>query len=315
MAEMMRKVLYPEIKDLGDRVLEFVGSTEAQDRDGDIIRASGWNLKDFKNNPVIMWAHDYSQPPIGRAKKVWVDNKQLRFEVEFASKETYEFADVIYRLVKDGYIKATSVGFIPRQWDELTSKEGDPDFGWNPLVYKRQDLLELSIVPVPSNPEALRNAWSSGVITAKEFKAITKSEGAEDIIQPTVPDKCTSQAEIRDELDYVKSLIIEGNLNEENGDITWDIVRERITGGDIPEDILLKVGAVLSSKNKSDLGKARELIQNVLDSSEPQQPTQEPEKEAEEVETKAPVVLGATELAGMVRQAYQGARDYQLGKV
>jgi len=302
MTETIRKILYLEVKDLGERVLEFIGSTEAQDRDGDIIRASGWNLKDFKANPVIMWAHDYSQPPIGRAKKVWVDNKQLKFEVEFVPKETYEFADVIYRLVKDGYIKATSVGFIPRQWDEMTSKEGDPDLGWSPLVYKKQDLLELSIVPVPSNPEALINAWNSGVITAKEFKAISKPEIRER--------RNIRQTEIRDELDYVRTLVIENNLNTENTAITWDIVRQRITGGDIPDDILQKVGAVLSSKNKSDLGQALELIQSVLDSAEP-----EKEVEEAEVETKVPVVLSASELAEMVRQEYQRARDYQLGKV
>ena len=163
-----------EVKELGDRQLEIAGSTEDVDRMGDVIKANGWQLAPFKKNPVFMWAHDYSQPPIGRATKVWIDkeSKRLMFNIEFADKETYEFADTIYKLYKGGFLHATSVGFIPLDWEGKTEEEPNPK--WEGNIYKKQELLELSAVPVPANAEALVNARESGLITVKEFNAMTK---------------------------------------------------------------------------------------------------------------------------------------------
>ena len=82
-----------------------------------------------------------------------------------------------------------------------------------------------------------------------------------------------SQSEIKDEFDYVKSLILKGDLNQENKEVCWDIVREvmRLSGNDIPVDIQAKIGAVLNQKNKDRLKEAQSLIQVVLDSAEPTQ--------------------------------------------
>ncbi|KKN28569.1 hypothetical protein LCGC14_0852990 [marine sediment metagenome] len=171
----MRKTLVPvEVKELGDRVLEIAGSTEDVDRMGDIIKSKGWLLKPFKKNPVFMWAHDYNQPPIGRALKVWIDKEtqRLMFEVEFADAETYAFADTIYKLYKGGFLHATSVGFIPLEWEG--KDEENPNPKWEGNVFTKQELLELSAVPVPANAEALVTARESGLITVKEFEAVTK---------------------------------------------------------------------------------------------------------------------------------------------
>jgi len=86
-----------------------------------------------------------------------------------------------------------------------------------------------------------------------------------------------SQSEIKDELDYATSVIRDNVLSGEAMEVAWSVVREimRLSGDDMPVDILEKVGAVLSSKNKGNLKQAQNLIQNVLDSAEPQ--TQEEE--------------------------------------
>jgi len=104
MTELIRKVVSCEVKEVSDRVLEFIGSTETVDRDGEVIRASGWDIKNFKKNPVFMWAHRYDQPPIGKAQKVWVDDNKLKFQIEFADRDIYEFADTIYKLYKGGFL-------------------------------------------------------------------------------------------------------------------------------------------------------------------------------------------------------------------
>ena len=128
MADMLKRLMTVEVKDVENRILEIAGSTEDKDRFGDIIKASGWKLKPFKNNPVFLWAHDYSQPPIGRATRVWIDKEtnKLMFKIEFAGSEVYEFADTIYKLYLGGFLHATSVGFIPLDWEGKSEEEPFP---------------------------------------------------------------------------------------------------------------------------------------------------------------------------------------------
>ncbi|MEH6891169.1 HK97 family phage prohead protease [Bacillus sp. JJ864] len=155
------------VKQIGseqERILRFIGSCEHADRDGDVILASGWELDNYKKNPVFLWAHDYSKPPIGRAINVFREADKLIFDIEFPEKEIYEFADQVYDLYKRGFINATSVGFI--------GKEGEP-LPTGGTKFTRQELLELSAVPVPSNPMALQQAKSLGLMSngiAKYFE-------------------------------------------------------------------------------------------------------------------------------------------------
>lgn len=147
-----------QVKQFGqeeDRILRFIGSTEASDRDGDIILASGWELDNYKANPVFLWAHDYSKPPIGKAIDVRVRNKQLIFDIQFPEEGVYPLADTVYKLYKGGFLNATSVGFVGKQKEPIE----------NGYKYIRQELLELSAVPVPSNPTALQQAKSKGYIS------------------------------------------------------------------------------------------------------------------------------------------------------
>lgn len=184
MTTMLKKVLEDfKIEEVSERVLQFTGSTEMRDRDDEVIRMNGWQLKNYRKNPVFMWAHDYASPPIGKARMVKTDESGLQFQIEFADSETYSFADTIYRLYKGGFLKATSVGFIPLEWEDGQGDDKSPR-----RTYKKQELLELSAVPVPANPEALISAQTEGVITAKEFRAFNAAisakgevEGAEEL--------------------------------------------------------------------------------------------------------------------------------------
>ena len=162
-----------EVKKVGERQYEFTASTSTQDRDGEVINATGWDLRNFKKNPVIMYGHDYRSLPIGKASRVWLHNGTLKNTVEFPPEGTYEFADIVERLVDTGYLKTESVGFIPKKWEDGDGEKAPR------RTYTKQELLEISIVPIPSNPDALRNAVEEGIITTKQFKAITESEEPE----------------------------------------------------------------------------------------------------------------------------------------
>jgi len=143
------------VVDEENRIIEYVASTESVDRYN--TRVKGWSLDHYMKNPVILFAHNYALPPIGRAVEVTSGKgKELRVKVQFAPKETYEFADTIYKLSRDGYINALSVGFIPGKV-EFDEKEEVTDLLEN-------ELLEVSVVPVPANPEALALAYQRGVV-------------------------------------------------------------------------------------------------------------------------------------------------------
>ena len=146
-----------------ERVLNFRISTETPDSYNDVIYSDGWDLIRFKKNPVVLWAHDHRQPPVGKALSVDVKDKALTTSAKFADVETYAFADTIYRLLKGGYLRATSVGFFPKEWTFDEDRKG--------YNFIAQELFEFSIVPVPANPDALSMALKSSEIDMEPLKA------------------------------------------------------------------------------------------------------------------------------------------------
>ena len=52
--KMIRRIITAEIKEVRDRVLEFIGSDETQDRVDEVIRAEGWMLKNFKKHHYVI---------------------------------------------------------------------------------------------------------------------------------------------------------------------------------------------------------------------------------------------------------------------
>lgn len=134
----------------GTRRVRFCFSDGSVDRAGDTVDPTGWDLSAFQRNPVALWAHDSSAPPIGRACNVAVEGGRLMGDIEFAEPDVYEFADTIFRQVKAGFINAVSVGFIPI--DYSFSKDPDRQRG---IDFHEQELLEISVCPVPANANAL----------------------------------------------------------------------------------------------------------------------------------------------------------------
>lgn len=172
----------PKAYDDGSRKLRFCFSDGSVDRMGDTIEASGWNLHAFERNPVALFAHDSSSPPIGTASRVMVEDTRLMGDIEFAPPETYAFADTIYRLVAGRWLRAVSVGFLPLEY----SWSDDDEREWG-LDFKRQELLEISVVPVPANGNALAEARSKGVDTRPlmEWAEKTLDQGGKVIIPRT----------------------------------------------------------------------------------------------------------------------------------
>jgi hypothetical protein len=148
-----------EIVDADDLVFDVTITTEAVDRDGDIVRALGGNVDDYLKNPVVLFGHNYwnARAVVGKTLEIHPRERQIDSRFQFASKEISEDAALVGRLWAHNFLNAASIGFLPTDWREI--KEGEPDRE-NVIGYEflRWNLLEWSVVPVPANQEALRRA-------------------------------------------------------------------------------------------------------------------------------------------------------------
>ena len=132
-----------------DKPFVFVASEESQDRLGDTITAAGWDLVGFKKNPVFLWVHDYWTAPLGTVPKVWIEGRQLLNLVEWD--EADEFARQIKGKYERRILRAESVGFRAMEFEE-NSQGG--------ITFTKQELLEISAVPIPAHPGALAKAMA-----------------------------------------------------------------------------------------------------------------------------------------------------------
>ena len=156
MSKVYKTFVADEVKAEGEgRTIRFRITTDAVDRERDILSPGGWKLDSYLANPVILWAHSYQQPPIARALEIVSTEHGLSSLAEFPPKGTYAFADTIYDLLKGGFLNAASVGFAPIKHAYNETRHG--------VDYSEQELLEFSVVPVPANPEALVEARAAGI--------------------------------------------------------------------------------------------------------------------------------------------------------
>jgi hypothetical protein len=151
-------------------------STDAIDRDGEIMEPKGADLKYYRKNGMVLWGHDYSQPENVIAKNKWLQTEEhgILSLTEFAR---HQKASLVYDLYKDQFLNAWSVGFIPvkgkrpkQEGPELNLPEGvfamdfrQPEYGSLKYTHTKWILLEYSAVAVPANQEALTIAVGKGM--------------------------------------------------------------------------------------------------------------------------------------------------------
>ena len=144
--------------------LVFTAVTAGAKRDGLEIDIAGMRTDNFLKNPVFLWVHDYmgNNPPIGKVvsleKIIGALVATVRFDL------TDPFAAKIPRKYLAGFLNAVSVG-----WETL-KVDG--------AVVVESDLLDISAVLVPGDPEALMMraaAYARGLRVAKPIDLPTDS--------------------------------------------------------------------------------------------------------------------------------------------
>lgn len=162
------------ISDYDEQIYTFVASTSDPDRHRTVLNQEGWELESFNENPIIGYQHnvyggDLCNAPdpddvIGRGRAYMEDGK-LMLDVVFD--EENEKAMKIKSKVDRGFLNAVSVGFI----EIGEGRNGTKDLEEDPELYyfEGQELLEVSIVNIPSNPKAQKKALRSQAYDALRY--------------------------------------------------------------------------------------------------------------------------------------------------
>ena len=181
-----------------------VATDETIDRHGESLSIDAWDLKNFKKNPVLQWAHDYYSPPVGLAKSIKRDGEKLVFEPVFH--EFTQHAREIKKLYEEGIMTAFSVGFIPHY-------EGQ---GENQKV--KLELLEISAVPIPANPAA--------IVIEKSIKEMTEED--KNKINKWVENEVEAETKVWDEIDNeIRYRIKDPDLFEDDSFRTIKIKKDK----------------------------------------------------------------------------------------
>jgi len=187
--------------DNGSILIKGYANTTDKDRVGDVILKEAWKTKsaltNYLKNPIILAYHDRSQP-IGQMVEHNITDKGLEIVAEIS-----ESAGGVYNLVKDGILKAFSVGF--------RVKDADYDSKTEIFVIKDLELHEVSVVSIPANADSLFSLAKSFDGANEEFEAF-KSQfindapvGAED---DTIGAHLEKESKIMDE-NQIKEMMLE----------------------------------------------------------------------------------------------------------
>ena len=153
--------------------LDFIASTATLDRYREVIEPDGWRLDAYRRNPVFQNAHNYGDIlfTLGKAVVTEVrqvgERKALCQRIQFAT-EVNPVARIAYGLYRGGFLNAVSVGFIPLRWEEPDGMTG----ATGPRRrFLEQELLEVSAVAIPANPDALALGLKSGAVSKGDLEA------------------------------------------------------------------------------------------------------------------------------------------------
>ena len=154
-----------------DRTAVFVISTATRDRHRTVLNPENWKLDNYRKNPIVAYDHDVfggfftgANPDsiIGKSE-VWAEGRDLMGRVVFEPADMNPLADKIFKKIQFGTLRSASVSFFPvkdnegkeGKWGEKEEAKGEKN---ETFYYNGQELLEWSIVNIPSNPDAVKKA-------------------------------------------------------------------------------------------------------------------------------------------------------------
>lgn len=147
--------------DKESRTVTFIASDDTRDSAGTVLNQDNWDLSRFNKNGVIGYQHkvyggwdDTDNPDnvIGKGT-AYIEDKKLMVDITFEPAEINPLAEKIYQKIMFGSLRAVSVGFLPIGRGRFG--EGDDS---DTYYFAGQQLLEVSVVNIPANPNALKKS-------------------------------------------------------------------------------------------------------------------------------------------------------------
>jgi HK97 family phage prohead protease len=249
---------FTKVQKKGENNFHFTFSTPTEDRHLDIVEQK-FQLTNYKKNPVLLDSHSYESITdiIGKVNKIGIKDGSLKGQVEF-SLDTPK-GMIAYKLAEGGFLNATSIGFIPKKFDDK-----------DPNKILESELLEISAVAVPANPEALMSKLKEvveegtfqGVISPNDDEKEEKDVNPQDDIEEPENDELDAlEEELEDDEMEVMFEAEEGllkELNEAGGDDEDEI-------GESEEEVeeksvLLEIAKELSKTTPENLAQRKRII-------------------------------------------------------
>lgn len=143
-------------------LIQFSGwaSTEDKDAYGDVVKATAWEegLQVFSQNPNLFYNH--IPRPIGVVKSVSiVPNKGLKVNRAFIAVTKYTEDQMVHEFL-NGWLRGMSPGFLVKEFN-YNEEDIDEDDPYSVLyagrIFTSVELREISVTPIPANPQALIN--------------------------------------------------------------------------------------------------------------------------------------------------------------
>jgi len=199
--------------DDGRTRFEAIASTAAVDRDGEVIEVSGW---EWRKMPKLLYGHSSQsvENVLGKVESIDKEGDALTVtaSINDAASPMHRAAGI---LVRSGDLDTLSVGFEPMAWTDADGtmherKSGDPwPYPEKDRRYTRTELLELSLVGVESNYQAV----VTGIKALQSHKAPEYEPNAEpleewerDALATFIKDLASTEWKVRLGLKFAEAL-------------------------------------------------------------------------------------------------------------
>lgn len=175
MSRRVTKLFNIDIKSVDEekRQIDFCFSDDGEDRQGEVVDQATWDTKNYMLNPIIAWGHFPENIPenvLGQGVKLDLNNAGKSYvTAQFDDATINPRADMVFKQLVKRTLRCVSAGFINHTFEI----EEDT------VVLKDNELVEISIVPIPANPRAVALALDEGSLSEKDAKWLLKSMQAE----------------------------------------------------------------------------------------------------------------------------------------
>lgn len=215
-------------KQLDDYTFRFVISDESVDRYGDVIEQEGMDTDKYLNsngddNPVVLQFHNHNLPAVGNVIKLMKQKKRTLADIKFTDKT--EAGQMFANLYGDKVMRAVSVGIRVKDYYI------DKDEIWH---LTKTELVEVSVVNVPANANALMKAIDNGVITKElaleHLQVVEKS--LQNILTLDVDDNTMGDMEAKELAKHFETLTESVNKMVENQEKLLEAFEQNATKQD-----------------------------------------------------------------------------------